>query len=157
VLSRRPETTEDDMRYLAPTSATNLFNDAAKWLTARGISLMGSRVLAVRGRRSGEVRTTIVNVFTHEGERYLLAPRGHTQWVRNLRAAGEGELRLGRRSQRFVPVEIADAEKPALIRLYLRKWAWETGAFFDGLKADSPQADIEAAAPGFPVFRIAAG
>jgi deazaflavin-dependent oxidoreductase (nitroreductase family) len=142
------------MRYLAPERAANVFNEATKWLTARGISLLGSRVLAVRGRKSGEVRTTVVNLFTHEGESYLLAPRGHTQWVRNLRAAGEGELRLGRRVQHFTPVEIADPEKPALIRLYLRKWAWETGAFFDGLKADSPDAEIAAAAPGFPVFRI---
>jgi deazaflavin-dependent oxidoreductase (nitroreductase family) len=142
------------MRYLAPTRPTNIFNSLAKWLTARGVSLMGSRVLAVRGRKSGEVRTTVVNLFTYEGDRYLLAPRGHTQWVRNLRAVGEGELRLGRRSERFTPVEIADADKTPLIRLYLRKWAWETGAFFDGLKTDSPQADIEAAAPGFPVFRI---
>jgi len=142
------------MRYLAPTRSTNIFNSLAKWLTARGVSLMGSRVLAVRGRKSGEVRTTVVNLFTYEGDRYLLAPRGQTQWVRNLRAVGEGELRLGRRSERFTPVEIADADKTPLIRLYLRKWAWETGAFFDGLKADSPQADIEAAAPGFPVFRI---
>ena len=102
------------------------------------------------------MRTTVVNLFTYEGDRYLLAPRGHTQWVRNLRAVGEGELRLGRRSERFTPVEIADSDKTPLIRLYLRKWAWETGAFFDGLKADSPQADIEAAAPGFPVFRIVA-
>ena len=143
------------MRYLAPERTANAFNTAAKWCTARGISLLGSRVLAVRGRTSGEVRTTVVNLFTYEGERYLLAPRGHTQWVRNLRAAGEGELRLGRRRQQFTPVEIADPAKPALIRLYLRKWAWETGAFFDGLKADSPDADIAAAAPGFPVFRIA--
>jgi deazaflavin-dependent oxidoreductase (nitroreductase family) len=154
VLSQPRETV---MRYLAPKRASNAFNDFAKWLTAHGVSLMGSRVLAVRGRKSGEWRTTVVNVFTHEGERYLLAPRGHTQWVRNLRVAGEGELRLGRRSQRFVPVEIVDGEKSELIRLYLRKWAWETGAFFDGLKADSPEADIEAAAPGFPVFRIVAG
>jgi len=143
------------MRYLAPNRSAAVFNTFAKWLTRHGISLMGSRVLAVRGRRSGEVRTTVVNLFDHEGRRYLLAPRGNTQWVRNLRAAGEGELRLGRRAQAFVPVEIDDADKPALIRLYLRKWAWETGAFFDGLKADSPQADIEAAAPGFPVFRLA--
>lgn len=142
------------MRYLAPKGTANAFNAVTKWLTARGISLMGSRVLAVRGRKSGEVRTTVVNLFTHEGERYLLAPRGHTQWVRNLRAVGEGELRLGRRTERFTPVEIADPEKPPLIRLYLRKWAWETGAFFDGLKADSPEAEIAAAAPGFPVFRI---
>jgi deazaflavin-dependent oxidoreductase (nitroreductase family) len=142
------------MRYLAPKGTANAFNAVTKWLTARGISLLGSRVLAVRGRKSGEVRTTVVNLFTHEGERYLLAPRGHTQWVRNLRATGEGELRLGRRTERFTPVEIEDADKPPLIRLYLRKWAWETGAFFDGLKADSPEADIAAAAPGFPVFRI---
>jgi deazaflavin-dependent oxidoreductase (nitroreductase family) len=142
------------MRYLAPKNATNMFNNAAKWLTAHGISLMGSRVLAVRGRKSGEVRTTVVNLFTYQGERYLLAPRGHTQWVRNLRAVGEGELRLGRRSEHFTPVEIADADKEPLIRIYLKKWAWETGAFFDGLKADSPQTDIAAAAPGFPVFRI---
>jgi len=144
------------MRYLAPNRAAHIFNSLTKWLTTRGVSLMGSRVLAVRGRKSGEVRTTVVNLFTYEGDRYLLAPRGHTQWVRNLRAVGEGELRLGRRSERFTPVEIADADKTPLIRLYLRKWAWETGAFFDGLKADSPQADIEAAAPGFPVFRIVA-
>jgi len=142
------------MRYLAPNRAAHIFNSLTKWLTTRGVSLMGSRVLAVRGRKSGEVRTTVVNLFTYEGDRYLLAPRGHTQWVRNLRAVGEGELRLGRRSERFTPVEIADADKTPLIRLYLRKWAWETGAFFDGLKADSPEAEIEAAAPGFPVFRI---
>jgi len=145
------------MRYLAPKRGDNVFNRAAKWLTARGISLLGSRVLAVRGRKSGEIRTTVVNLLTHEGERYLVAPRGHTQWVRNLRAAGEGELRLGRRAERFTAVEIADADKAPLIRLYLRKWAWETGAFFDGLKADSPEADIAAAAPGFPVFRIVTG
>jgi deazaflavin-dependent oxidoreductase (nitroreductase family) len=142
------------MRYLAPDRAAEVFNRVTKWLTTRGISLLGSRVLAVRGRKSGEVRTTVVNLFTYEGDRYLLAPRGHTQWVRNLRSAGDGELRLGRRTQHFTPVEIADADKEPLIRLYLRKWAWETGAFFDGLKADSPAADITAAAAGFPVFRI---
>ncbi|MEV6349762.1 nitroreductase/quinone reductase family protein [Actinoplanes sp. NPDC051851] len=142
------------MRYLTPKKSSNAFNDLAKWLTAHGVSLLGSRVLAVRGRTTGEVRTTIVNLFTYEGERYLLAPRGHTQWVRNLRAAGEGELRLGRRRETFVPIEVADADKEPLIRLYLRKWAWETGAFFDGLKAGSPAEEINAAAPGFPVFRI---
>ncbi|HEY0536029.1 MAG TPA: nitroreductase family deazaflavin-dependent oxidoreductase [Actinoplanes sp.] len=144
------------MRYLVPDRTAKVFNAVAKWLTARGISLLGSRILAVRGRKSGQTRTTIINLFTYEGSQYLLAPRGQTEWVRNLRAAGEGELRLGRRVQRFAPVEIADADKEPLIRLYLRKWAWETGAFFDGLKADSPAADIEAAAPGFPVFQIVA-
>ena len=66
------------MRYLAPNRAAHIFNALTKWLTARGVSLLGSRVLAVRGRKSGEVRTTVVNLFTYEGDRYLLAPRGHT-------------------------------------------------------------------------------
>lgn len=144
------------MRYLAPTRAAHAFNVVAKWFTARGISVMGSRVLAIRGRKSGEVRTTVVNLFTHEGDRYLLAPRGNTQWVRNLRAAGGGELRLGHRAEPFTTVELPDDVKTPLIRIYLRKWAWETGAFFDGLKAESPDTDIEAAASGFPVFRIVA-
>jgi deazaflavin-dependent oxidoreductase (nitroreductase family) len=142
------------MRYLAPDRSTQIFNAVTKWLTARGVSLLGSRVLSVRGRKSGQMRSTIINLFTYEGSQYLLAPRGHTEWVRNLRAAGEGELRLGRRVEHFSPVEVADADKEPLIRLYLRKWAWETGAFFDGLKADSPASEIETAAPGFPVFRI---
>jgi deazaflavin-dependent oxidoreductase (nitroreductase family) len=145
------------MRYLAPTRSTQIFNTVSKWLTAHGVSLLGSRVLSVRGRKSGQMRSTIINLFTYEGTQYLLAPRGHTEWVRNLRAAGEGELRLGRRVQHFHPVEIDDADKEPLIRLYLRKWAWETGAFFDGLKADSPASEIETAAPGFPVFRVIPG
>ncbi|MFI5839281.1 nitroreductase family deazaflavin-dependent oxidoreductase [Catenuloplanes sp. NPDC051500] len=143
------------MRYVEATRAQQPFNDFAKWLTARGVSLLGSRVLAVRGRRSGEMRTTVVNLFTHEGERYLLAPRGHTQWVRNLRAAGEAELRLGRRVKYVTAVEVADSDKVPLIRLYLRKWEWEVGMFFDGLTKNSPDEDLRAAAPGFPVFRLA--
>jgi len=142
------------MRYVTAGRTAHVFNAFVKWLAARGISLMGTRVLAVRGRTSGDLRTTVINVLTHEGGRYLLAPRGHTQWVRNLRAAGEAELRLGRRTEPITATEVADVDKIPLIRVYLRTWAWETGAFFDGLKADSPDADIAAAAPGFPVFRI---
>jgi deazaflavin-dependent oxidoreductase (nitroreductase family) len=127
------------------------------WLSARGISIMDSRILAVRGRTSGEWRTTPVNLLSLEGERYLVAPRGHTQWVRNLRAAGEGELRLGRRTEPFAALELEDAEKPAVLREYLRRWAWEVGVFFkgEGITADSPDSDLLRVAPGFPVFRLA--
>ncbi|MDP9796649.1 deazaflavin-dependent oxidoreductase (nitroreductase family) [Catenuloplanes nepalensis] len=142
------------MRLVEVPPGAKVFNDIVKWLTARGVSLLGSRVLAVRGRRSGEMRTIVVNLFIHEGERYLLAPRGHTQWVRNLRAAGEAELRLGGRVEHVEAIEVADPDKPPLIRLYLRKWAWEVGMFFDGLHRDSPEEELLAAAPGFPVFRI---
>ena len=87
--------------------------------------------------------------------RYLVAPRGETQWVRNLRANdGRGTLRLGRRSEQFTAVELTDAEKPPVLRAYLAAWAWEVGRFFDGLRADSPDADVAAAASGFPAFRL---
>ena len=143
-------------RYIAPDWFTRrVFNPLVARLTRWGISVKGSRVLEVRGRTSGEVRTTVVNLLTIDGARFLVAPRGETQWVRNLRAAGGvGALRLGRRREGFVATELADADKAPVLRAYLAAWAWEVGRFFDGLRADSPVADLDAAAPGFPAFRI---
>src|SRR5579859_3552440 len=107
--------------YRAPGWFTrNVFNQLVAFLTKRGISILGSRVLAVRGRASGEWRTTPVNLLTYEGRRYLVAPRGETQWVRNLRVARDGELRVGRRVEAFRAVELADDEKPPVLRAYLR-------------------------------------
>ena len=145
---------EPKSRYLAPSGGTAVFNRIVAGLTRAGISVMGSRVLAVRGRTSGEWRTTPVNLLVVDGERYLVAPRGHTQWVRNMRAAGGGELRVGRRVEAFTATELADEVKPAVIREYLRRWAWEVGAFFEGVDKDSSEETLLAVAPGFPVFRI---
>jgi deazaflavin-dependent oxidoreductase (nitroreductase family) len=125
-------------------------------LTRLGISLRGSRVLYVRGRKSGEWRTTPVNLLTFEGKQYLVAPRGHTQWVRNLRAAGGGELRLGRRVEPFTATELRDEEKPELLREYLRRWKFEVGMFFSGVGPDAPTEKLLEIAPGYPVFRISA-
>src|ERR671934_688673 len=90
-------------RYVVPGWFTrNVFNRLVAAFTRLGISVWGSRVLEVRGRKSGQPRHTPVNLLTLDGTRYLVAPRGHTQWVRNLRVAREGELLLGRRRERFV-------------------------------------------------------
>ncbi|WP_370112018.1 nitroreductase family deazaflavin-dependent oxidoreductase [Streptacidiphilus sp. MAP12-33] len=126
------------------------------WLTYRGVSVYGSRVLAVRGRKSGEWRTTPVNLLVIDGERYLVAPRGHTQWVRNMRAVGGGELRLGKKAEPFSATEVTDADKPAVLRAYMKKWAWEVSYFFGDVNADSPEEELHRIAPGFPVFHIAA-
>lgn len=142
-------------RYLAPGAVTRrVFNPLVARLTRMGVSLRGSRVLEVRGRSSGETRSTAVNPLTFAGERYLVAPRGTTQWVRNLRAAGRGTLRIGRRREEFTASELADADKMPVIRAYLDKWAWEVGAFFEGLSATSSDEEIAAVAAGFPVFRL---
>lgn len=143
-------------RYLAPSWFTRrVFNPLVARLTRWGVSLKGSRVLEVRGRTSGETRATVVNLLTVDDTRYLVAPRGETQWVRNLRAAGEGVLRLGRRREAFRATELSDEEKAPILRAYLAAWAWEVGAFFEGLTADATDAEIAAVAPGFPVFAVA--
>lgn len=142
-------------RYIGPTGLDPIMNRIFNWLPKLGISVMGSRLLAVRGRKSGEWRTTMVNLMVREdGARFLVAPRGHTQWVRNLRVSGGGELRLGRKVEQFTATEIADADKVPLLRLYLRKWGWEVGKFFEGVTKDATDAELAAIAPGFPVFQV---
>jgi deazaflavin-dependent oxidoreductase (nitroreductase family) len=146
---------QQDERYLKPGAfTTHVFNRAVALLTAAGVSVMGSRVLRVRGRTSGQWRETPVNLLTYEGGRYLVSPRGHTQWVKNMRVAGGGELRVGRRTEVFTAEELPDAEKPSLIRAYLKRWKWEVGQFFDGVDESSSDETLLATAPGFPVFRI---
>jgi deazaflavin-dependent oxidoreductase (nitroreductase family) len=141
-------------RYLMPGRGARTMNAAIAGLTRLGISVWGSRVLAVRGRSSGEWRTTPVNLLVVDGVRYLVAPRGVTQWVRNLRAAGGGELRVGRRVEAFRADELDDDTKPDVLREYLRRWAFEVGVFFDGVSASSSDDELRRIAPGYPVFRI---
>jgi deazaflavin-dependent oxidoreductase (nitroreductase family) len=123
-------------------------------LTRMGISLLGSRILYVRGRKSGQWRTTPVNLLVHEGERYLVAPRGHTQWVRNMRVAKGGELHIGRRVEVFTATELADEDKPEILRAYLKRWRFEVAMFFDGVGPDASDEKLLEIAPGYPVFRI---
>jgi deazaflavin-dependent oxidoreductase (nitroreductase family) len=141
-------------RYLMPGRGARTMNAAIAGLTRLGISVWGSRVLAVRGRSSGEWRTTPVNLLVVDGVRYLVAPRGVTQWVRNLRAAGGGELRVGWRVEAFRADELDDDAKPDVLREYLRRWAFEVGVFFDGVSASSSDDELRRIAPGYPVFRI---
>jgi len=143
-----------EQRYIKPAKATNAFNTLVQSLTKLGVSVWGSRVLTVRGRKTGEPRTVPVNLLTVEGTRYLVAPRGETQWVRNLRAAGEGQLRVGRRVETFGYRELADDEKPAVLRAYLKRWKFEVGVFFDGVDAKASDEKLREIAPGYPIFEI---
>ena len=147
-------TSNHSTRYLRPGRSTNVFNKAVAALARAGVSLLGSRELRVLGRSSGEWRTTPVNLLTVNGEHYLVAPRGQTQWVRNIRVAGGGELRLGRRIEQFRAVELPDQDKPVVLRRYLKRWSWEVGMFFEGIDAKSSDAALLEIAPGFPVFKV---
>src|SRR5262245_56748821 len=142
-----------------PTSAPGraigrIFNSVVSGLTKLGISVLGSRVLYVRGRKSGVWRTVPVNLLVYGGSTYLVAPRGHTQWVRNLRSARHGELHLGSRVEKFTSEELGDADKPAVLREYLRRWKVEVAVFFKGVGAEDTDAQLLDIAHGSPVFRI---
>ena len=134
---------------------TNVFNRAVAFLTRHGVSIWGSRELRVRGRKTGEWRTTPVNLLTLDGIEYLVAPRGETQWVRNIRVAGGGELQLGRQIQPFTVTEVTGDAKVEVLRAYLRRWKMEVGVFFDGTSAESTDEEIATIAPKHPVFKLA--
>lgn len=141
-------------RYLAPSWGAALFNGLVRTLATLGVSVYGARNLAVRGRKTGAWQVVPVNLLEHEGRRYLVAPRGETQWVRNLRAAGGGELRLGRRAEPFRATEVADAEKAPILRAYLKRWAFEVGAFFPDVGRSPSDAVLQRVAARYPVFRV---
>jgi deazaflavin-dependent oxidoreductase (nitroreductase family) len=144
-----------DTRYIRPGwFTTHVFNGAVRNLARVGVGVAGAQELRVRGRNSGEWRNTPVNPLTVDGGRYLVAPRGTTQWVRNIRVSGEGELRRGRRSEPFRAAEVPDEEKLPVLREYIRKWGWEVGQFFEGVDKNATDADLARIAPDFPVFHV---
>lgn len=150
-----PEATQPEaFRYLAPSAFDRLFSRVLGGAARLGVGVWGARQMRVRGRRSGQVRTTVVNLLEVDGHRYLVAPRGATEWVRNLRAAGGGDLRLGRRVEPFRATELDDGEKAPVLAAYLRRWGWEVGRFFEGLDRHAGPEALLAAAGGFPVFEV---
>lgn len=133
-----------------------VINPTVTWLTRRGLSLSGSRVLAVKGRKSGAWRRTPVNLLTVGEEHYLVAPRGHVQWTHNMRAAGGGQLILGRKTEEFTATEVADDDKPVLLRAHLRQRKSEVRMFFGGVGPDATDEELRAIAHKHPVFRVTA-
>ncbi|NNG18200.1 hypothetical protein HJ590_01175 [Naumannella sp. ID2617S] len=117
-----------------------LINDLLAFLVRQGFPMGGAAWFEVRGRHSGEPRGVVVNPLTHLGRTYLVAPRGETQWVRNLRAAGQGELR----GQTWTARELLVAERSPVHRAYLARWSWQVKRWFT---ADSDPA-------AHPVFEL---
>ena len=134
--------------------ARRLLGHAPAVLAIAGVSVLGTHLLAVRGRSSGRTRLVVVSVLRHRGQRYLVSPRGTTQWVRNLRTAGEAELRVGRRSEPIHAIEVPEAERPPLLRAYLRQWRPEGAPVLEGVGAGAPESELLRIAPAYPVFRI---
>lgn len=143
------------IHYQAPTASDRRLNALVRWLGDRGVGLAGSQNLTVRGRRSNQPQTVPVNPSRWQGSEYLVSVRGHGQWVRNLRAAGELELGRGRRVRQLRARELPVAERVPIIAEYLRRWGWEVGRFLPaGLDDPTDHDQFGIHAEQIPVFEL---
>ncbi|HWF70220.1 MAG TPA: nitroreductase/quinone reductase family protein [Mycobacterium sp.] len=143
------------VRYDEPDRTARAANALIRWLAEMGISIAGTRALRVRGRKTGKARSVVVNVLKVDGVDYLVSPRGNTQWVRNVRAAGVVDAGPRWRRRHLRATEVADAAKPDLLKRYLDKWYWEVKGHIAGLTPDSGDDELRSAAPSIPVFALA--
>ncbi len=140
------------VRYDEPNRTARAANALIRSLAELGISIAGTRALRVRGRKTGKLRGVVVNVLTVDGVDYLISPRGTTQWVRNVRAAGVVDVGPRWRRRRLRATEVADSAKADLLRRYLDRWYWEVKGHIAGLTPDSGDDELRAAGPSIPVF-----
>jgi deazaflavin-dependent oxidoreductase (nitroreductase family) len=144
--------------FREPTRIEKVFNRAFGFLVGLGLGLKHNYLLEVRGRKSGRVYSTPINLLVVGGpggaaKLYLVAPRGRTQWVRNAEAAGEITLKKGRTRQNFRVRPIPDEEKPEFLKLYLERFAPTVQRYFP-IPAGSPLEAFHDFARNYPVFEL---
>ena len=122
-------------------------------LVGLGLGLPHNYLLQVRGRRSGRLYATPVDVLTYADTRFVVAGRGNTQWARNVRASGQVVLRKGFRREELRARELPDAEKPPVLKAYLDRFKLTVQRYFP-VRAGSPAADFVTLAPRYPVFEL---
>jgi deazaflavin-dependent oxidoreductase (nitroreductase family) len=141
------------MPFQKPNLLDRLFNRAFGALVRLGLGFAHTYLLEVRGRKSGKLYTMPVDLLTHGGRQYLVAPRGYTQWVRNAEVAGIVQLRKGRQVQEFQPRALSEAERPPILQAYLEQFHREVQRFFP-VPAGSPVEAFTPLAPHYPAFEL---
>jgi deazaflavin-dependent oxidoreductase (nitroreductase family) len=139
--------------FLKPSLTERIFNRLFAVAIGFGMGLGHNYVLEVRGRKSGRIFSAPVDLLEVEGRRYLVAPRGETNWVRNARAAGRVTLRKGRRRDEFAVREVGVAQRPELLKAYLDRFAMTVQRYFP-LPRESPASEFTQIAERYPVFEL---
>ena len=139
--------------FLKPSLTERIFNRCFAVAIGFGVGLAHNYVLEVRGRKSGRVYSAPVDLLEVEGRRYLVAPRGETNWVRNARAAGRVTLRKGRAGAECAVREVGLAQRPALLKAYLDRFALTVQRYFP-VPRESPASDFAPIAERYPVFEL---
>jgi deazaflavin-dependent oxidoreductase (nitroreductase family) len=142
------------VRYDTPNFAARAVNELFRLLAEAGISVAGTRALRVRGRKTGKIRGVVVNLLTVDDRDYVVSPRGNTQWARNARAAGSVQTGPRWRSREVRVAEVADDDKPDLLKRYLDRWYWEVKGHVGGLTPESSDDELRKVAPTIPVFEL---
>jgi deazaflavin-dependent oxidoreductase (nitroreductase family) len=141
------------LAFREPTAVEKLFNRTFGALVGLGIGPAHIHILEVRGRRSGKLYRTPVDLLRLNGKQYLVAPRGRTQWVRNAEAAGEITLKRGSTEQQFRLRALPDADKPEILKAYLDSFQREVQRFF-AVAAGSPAEAFRKVASYYPAFEL---
>ena len=142
------------VRYDPPNLAARGANEVIRWLAEAGVSIAGTAALRVRGRKTGKRRGVVINLLTVDGRRYVVSPRGNTQWARNVRAAGAVQMGPRWRTREIRVAEVADHDKPALLKRYLDRWYWQVKGHVGGLTPQSTDDELRTVAPSIPVFEL---
>jgi F420H(2)-dependent quinone reductase len=141
--------------FRSPTAMERAFNRVFGVLVGLGLGFSYNYLLQVRGRQSGKIYSTPVDLLELNGKRFLVAPRGRTQWVRNAEAAGEIILKKGRSRERFRLRAIPDADKPLVLKAYLDRFKSEVQRYFP-VAAGSPVEAFRELAESYPAFELIA-
>jgi len=143
----------NDNFYNPPTPLEHRFNRFFGVLVRLGLALPHNYLLVVRGRKTGNEYSMPVDLLVFDGRRFLVAPRGETQWVRNVRAAGEVTLRKGVHVESAAAVPVGDEEKPKLLKAYLDRFSRTVSRYFP-LPPGAPLEAFLPLAPRYPVFEL---
>jgi deazaflavin-dependent oxidoreductase (nitroreductase family) len=142
--------------FREPTPVEKIFNRFFGFLVGIGLPFPHKYLLQVRGRKSGKLYSTPINLLEWKGKRFLVAPRGRTQWVRNAEAAGEVTLKKGSTRIRFRLRPVAETEKPEILKAYLDGFKSEVQRYFPVAAGSLAESFVEVTG-SYPVFELAAG
>jgi deazaflavin-dependent oxidoreductase (nitroreductase family) len=141
--------------FRAPSAGERVFNRIVGFVVGLGWGFSYNHLLQVRGRKSGRIYSTPIDLLEIAGKRFLVAPRGRTQWVRNAEAAGEIALKRGSQRQKFKLRSLSDQEKPEILRAYLDRFKREVQAYFP-VPAGSPVEEFQKLVQSYPAFELIA-
>ena len=141
--------------FRAPSAVERAFNKVFGFLVGMGLGFSYNYLLQVKGRKSGKIYSTPIDLLERSGKRFLVAPRGRTQWVRNAEAAGEITLKKGSQRQQFKLRALSDQEKPEILKGYLDQFKREVQTYFP-VPAGSPVEAFSELVENYPAFELIA-